>query len=114
MKLDLPAQGSHDLAAKADDRATAGVIHQRHLAPLTGLKTHRRTGRNIEAHAAGACAIEHQGRIDLCKVVVAAHLHRPIATVGHLERDAATGDIENKIAIRSNDLTWNHVFYLMG
>src|ERR1700728_3114654 len=100
MTSDLPAQRSHDLAAKADDRAAAGIVHQRHLALLAGLKTHRSAGRNIQAHAEGLCALEYQRRIDLCKVIVAAHLHRSIAAIGHLERDGASAAIENNVAVR--------------
>src|SRR5580692_1438587 len=114
MKLYLPAQGSHDLAAKADDRAAAGIIHQRDLARLTGFETHRSARRNIQAHAAGLSALEYQRRVDLCKVVMAAHLHRAIAAIGHLERDGASADIENDVAIRSDDFAWNHDPHLMG
>ena len=50
---------------------------------LARLEAHRGAGRNVEPHAVGGAAIEHERAVGLDEVIVAADLNRPIAAVGH-------------------------------
>ncbi|QTK80696.1 hypothetical protein AT6N2_C3211 [Agrobacterium tumefaciens] len=88
--------------------ALAGQRHQRYLPLLAGLETHCRAGRNIETHAARLVAVEEETRIGLEKMVVAAHLHRPVARIGDFDGHGRLAGIEFDAALCGNDFAWVH------
>src|SRR5450830_1953419 len=67
-------QVAHHCAIETIDLAFARQRHQFHRALLARFEAHGRAGRDIEAHAVGAPALEGQRRIDFKKVKVRAHL----------------------------------------
>ena len=95
-------------AVMAEDAAGAREGHQLHLFLIAGLKAHRRASRNVEPHAARGSTIELQGTVGLKKMVVRAHLDRPVAAVRHRKGMRPALDIERNVAAKREDFSRNH------
>jgi hypothetical protein len=52
--------------------------------------------------------VEGESCIGFGKVIVASDLHRPVAGIGHLERDCRRAGIQFDVAARGNDFAWDH------
>ncbi len=70
---------AHHIASEAIDLALACERHERHLAGGSGLEAHRRSRRNVEAHATRLFPARSEGGIGLVEMIVAADLDRPVA-----------------------------------
>ena len=71
---------------------------QFYRARLSRLETHRRTGGNIQAHAARLLARKRQGVIGFIEVIMRADLNRPVAGVRHRQGDRGSSDIQFNVA----------------
>src|SRR5579862_9462179 len=52
---------------------------------LAWLKSDRSTCRDVQAHATSGCSIELERIVDFEKVIVTAHLYRPVTSVANHE-----------------------------
>src|SRR5258707_5898587 len=65
----------------AVDSAPAADCHQHNLFFIARLKAYRRTCGNVQAHPVSQGSIKMEGTIDLKEMVMAAHLHGPVAGI---------------------------------
>ena len=97
-----------DQAAKAVDFSVAANLDQVHRALLAGLKTHGHAAGNVEAHAVRGGAVKLQAGIGLGKVVVLAHLNRPVAGVDDNQLLRAPAWVEHMRALVQQKFSRNH------
>ena len=82
----------------------AGNRDDGHGLGLAGLESHGRSRGDVETHAVGPFAIEHECAIGLDEVIVAPDLNRPIAGVGDLKTDALAPVVRDDLALAREDL----------
>ena len=70
-----------------------------------GFEAHRGAGGDVQTVPVCGRAIEFERRVRLRQVYVAAHLHRPVTGVDHLQREPLRALIEPDIAVTEDDLT---------
>src|SRR5438045_7108660 len=90
------------------DDAVAGEGHEVHRPGLPGLEADRRAGRDVEAKAAGLLPVEHQRRVGLEEMIVAADLHRPVAEIGDAHLESLPAGIELDLAGGRHHFAWDH------
>jgi len=66
------------------------------------------TTEEISPREAIQRAIEGEGRVGLGEMIVRPDLYRPVAGVGHNERDRVAIPVELDVAIPNKDFAWNH------
>src|SRR5262249_20759306 len=104
----MQSQLPHHFLPETVDRALARERNQSDLARLARLKAHRRSGGDVEPHAARLLAVELQRRVGLEKLVVRADLDRPIAGIGHRQRQRLAAGIEFDLAVLDEHLAGDH------
>jgi hypothetical protein len=107
-------QLSLNFCVKAFDDAIARIRDQRYLACLPGLKTDRRSSRNVEPLAAGRVTVEIQRGVGLKKMIVRADLDRTVAGVGNAHGGRLAAFVENDVSVGDDDFSWDHGFLLNG
>src|SRR5262249_13248041 len=100
---------THHILSKPVHGALAGERDQRHLARLSRLEAHGRSGRDVEPHAARLLAIELQRRVGLEEMIVRSDLDRPVAGVGRRQRHGLAAGIERDVAGLDEELAGGHV-----
>src|SRR5437868_14031819 len=88
------SQLTHYLLAEAIDLALAGERHEGNLARLAGLEAHGGAGGDVGAVPTCRRAVELQGAVGLGEVIVGADLDRPVAGIGHGDRDGRAAGID--------------------
>src|SRR5258708_31632886 len=96
-------------AAKAKDCGGAAIRDQWKFAGLPRLKSHGRSGRDIEATTDSSISIESEGRICLGEMIVTAHLNRPISSVGDVDGDSCPILVQDNLTGCWKDLARDHV-----
>jgi hypothetical protein len=80
--------------AKAINRLLPSKLDQLYLPGLTRLEPHRGAGDDVKAHAPRLFPFELQRRIGLEKMIVAANLNGPVASIADRKLDLPATTIE--------------------
>ena len=80
------------MAVEAHNPTGSGKGNQVHIAAVAWLEADGRSGGNVEALAPGRDAVELQCCVGFGEMEMGAHLHGPVAAVGHTDGgDRSTG-----------------------
>ncbi len=82
--------------------STAGQSHQRHLFLFARFEADGSSGRNIQSHAVSGRAIEIERGIHFEEMIMAAHLHGPVATVAYYYLRRGSPGIQFHFAVVEN------------
>src|SRR6056297_1274505 len=100
---------SHHLLVEPEHSPRAAIGNESHLAPLARLEADGGAGRNIEAVAARGRAVETEAAIGLGEMVMAAHLHGPVAGIGDLKHGDLRAFVEGDLAVCRKEFSWDHL-----
>ena len=79
------------------------------LAALAGLEPYSGARSDIETHPMRGLAVEIERAVGFGKMIVAAHLHGPVAGIGHHQCDRRGIGVQGQCALCGKDLSGDHV-----
>ena len=108
MVLGAPRQCAHDRLVEAVNQATAGERDQPNFTGQTGLETHSRSSRNVQAMSKSSLPVEGESRVAFSKMIVAADLDRSVACIGNRKRNICPILVQNDLAGSWKNLAGYH------